>query len=76
MLKGEARLRYNAGMSPARACTDIKLGKFASWIGAEDRMPMNIVRLYAEFAGMPTPAFDTEGVQKATEEINAIKRKA
>ena len=76
MLKGEARLRFNAGMSPGRACADIKLGKFESWIGAADRMPMNIVRLYAEFAGTLTPPFDTDGVRKATEEWNAIKARA
>jgi len=76
MLKGEARLRYNAGMSIGRACADIKLGKFASWIGAEDRMPMNLVRLYAEFSGTLAPSYDTEGVRKATEEFNAIKARA
>jgi glyoxylase-like metal-dependent hydrolase (beta-lactamase superfamily II) len=73
MLKGEARLRFNAGMSAGRACADIKLGKFESWIGAQDRMPLNIVRLYAEFAGTLAPETDTEGVRKATEEFNQIK---
>jgi cyclase len=76
MLKGEARLRFNAGMTPGRAAADIKLGRFASWIGAQDRMPMNLVRLYAEFNGTLTPALDAEGVRKATEEFNAIKAKA
>jgi cyclase len=73
MLKGEARLRYNAGMSAGRACADIKLGKFEGWIGAEDRMPLNIVRLYAEFSGTLAPSTDTEGVRKATEEFNTLK---
>ena len=76
MLKGEARLRFNAGMSAGRACADIKLGQYASWIGAQDRMPLNIVRLYAEFADTLTPATDVEGVRKATEEFNAIKARA
>jgi hypothetical protein len=71
-----ARLRYNAGVSAGKACADIKLGKFAGWIGAEDRMPMNLVRLYAEFSGTLAPSFDTEGVRKATEELNAIKGRA
>jgi cyclase len=75
-LKGEARLRYNAGMSAGRACADIKLGKFESWIGAQDRMPLNIVRLYAEFSGTLSPATDNEGVRKATEEFNALKAHA
>jgi hypothetical protein len=39
-------------------------------------MPMNLVRLYAEFAGTLNPAFDTEGVRRATEEFEAIKKKA
>ena len=73
MLKDEARLRFNAGMSPGKACVDIKLGKFDSWIGAADRMPLNIVRLYAEFSGTLQPATDNEGVRKATEEMNAIR---
>ena len=76
MLKGEARVRFNSGMSIGRACADIKLGKFESWIGAQDRMPMNLVRLYAEFSGTLAPSFDTEGVRKATEEFNAVKGKA
>jgi len=75
-LKGEARLRYNAGMSAGRACADIKLGKFESWIGAQDRMPLNIVRLYAEFSGTLSPATDNEGVRKATEEFTALKAHA
>ena len=45
-------------------------------IGAEDRMPMNLVRLYAEFSGTLAPSYDTEGVRKATEEFMAIKGKA
>jgi cyclase len=73
-MKGEARLRYNAGMSAGRACADIKLGKYASWIGADDRMPMNVVRLYAEFAGTLTPDFDAAGVARAAEEYAAVRK--
>ena len=73
-MKGEARLRYNAGMSAGRACADIKLGKYASWIGADDRMPMNLVRLYAEFAGTLTPDFDAAGVARAAEEYAAVRK--
>jgi glyoxylase-like metal-dependent hydrolase (beta-lactamase superfamily II) len=72
-LKAEARSRYNAGLTPGQACADINLDQFASWIGAEERMPLNIVRLYAEFAGTLSPANDFDGVQKATEEFNRIK---
>jgi len=73
-LKGEARLRYNTGMSVGRACADIKLGRFASWIGADERMPMNITRLYAEFAGTLTPDFDAVGVARAAEEYAAVRK--
>jgi cyclase len=72
--KSEARLRYNAGMSAGKACADIKLGKYESWIGARDRLPMNVVRCYAEFAGTLTPDYDAEGVRKATEEFNRQSR--
>ena len=72
--KGEARLRYNAGMSVGRACADIKLGRFASWIGADERMPMNITRLYAEFAGTLTPDFDAVSVARAAEEYAAVRK--
>jgi hypothetical protein len=35
-------------------------------------MPLNIVRLYAEFADTLSPANDFDGIQKATEEFNRI----
>ena len=73
-MKGEARLRYNAGMSVGRACADIRLGKYASWIGADDRMAMNLVRLYAEFDGTLTPDFDAAGEARAAEEYAAVRK--
>jgi hypothetical protein len=36
-------------------------------------MAMNTVRLYHEFDGSITPAFDVQGTQKAAEEAAAIK---
>jgi cyclase len=70
--KAEARKCYDAGMSTGEACSHIKLGKYESWLGATDRLPMNTVRCYAEFAGTLNPAYDTEGVRKATEEFKSI----
>jgi len=61
-------------MSVGRACADIKLGRFASWIGADERMPMNITRLYAEFAGTLTPDFDAVGVARAAEEYEVVRK--
>lgn len=73
VFKREARKRFDAGLSPGRAIADIKLGKFDNWIGAPDRMAMNTVRLYHEFDGSITPAFDVQGTQKAADEAAAIK---
>jgi hypothetical protein len=61
-------------MSAGRACANIKLGKYASWIGADDRMPMNVVRLYAKFAGTLTPDFDAAGVARAAEEYAPVRK--
>jgi glyoxylase-like metal-dependent hydrolase (beta-lactamase superfamily II) len=72
LLKQEARRRYDARMSPGRAAADISLGKYDNWIGPE-RIVMDTVRLYAEFAGTLVPAMDVEGTRRATEEYNAIK---
>ena len=71
-LKQEARKRYDAKMSPGRAAADISLGKYDNWIGPE-RIVMDTVRLYAEFAGTLVPAMDVDGTRRATEENNAIK---
>jgi len=76
LFKREARKRFDAGLSPGRAIAEIKLGKFDNWIGAPDRMAMNTVRLYHEFDGSITPAFDVQGTQKAAGEAAAIKAKA
>jgi cyclase len=72
LFKAEAWKRYNGGMTPGQAAADIKLGKFDSWIGAQDRLPMNAVRLYAEFSGTLNPSYDAQGVQRAADEMNAI----
>jgi len=73
LFKSEARLRFNQGITAGKACSTMKLGKYDNWIGAADRLPLNMVRLYAEFDGTLTPATDTEGVRKATEELTALR---
>ncbi|HLK51425.1 MAG TPA: MBL fold metallo-hydrolase [Bryobacteraceae bacterium] len=75
VFKAEAWKRYNAGLTPGQAAADIKLGKFDNWIGAQDRLPMNAVRLYAEFSGTLNPAYDAQGVQRAADEMRAILAK-
>jgi cyclase len=72
LLKGEARRRYDAKMTPGKAAADIRMGKYENWIGPE-RIIMDTVRFYAEFAGTLTPPVDTEGIRLATEEFNAVK---
>jgi len=75
LLKREARLRYDARMSAGKAAADIRLGKFENWIGPE-RIIMDTVRFYAEFAGTLTPAVDGAANEAATVEYNAIKATA
>lgn len=72
VLKREARLRFDRGITPGRAAAEIRLGRFENWIGPE-RIVMDTVRLYAEFAGTLTPAVDVEGNRRATEEYDAIR---
>lgn len=72
VLKREARLRFDRGVTPGRAAAEIRLGRFENWIGPE-RIVMDTVRLYAEFAGTLTPAVDVDGNRRATEEYDAIR---
>jgi cyclase len=74
ILMGEAKKRFEAGMSPGQAAADIRLGKFDNWIGPE-QIVMNVVRLYHHFNGTIVPDVDREGIVKATLEYNAIKSK-
>jgi cyclase len=71
-LKREARRRYDARMTVGAAAAEIRMGRFDNWIGPE-RIVMNTLRLYQEFAGTLTPDFDTEGMRVASEEYNSIK---
>jgi cyclase len=73
LLKVEARKRYDAKMTPGKAAAEIRMGKYENWIGPE-RIIMDTVRFYAEFAGTLAPPVDTEGIRAATEEYNAAKK--
>ena len=74
LLKVEARKRYDSGiMSPGKAAADIKMGRYDNWIGPE-RIVMDTVRFYHEFAGTLVPDMDGPGTRRATEEYNAIKK--
>lgn len=54
LLTGEARTRYEAGMSPLDAARDIDLGPYAGW-GEAERVVANVHALYRDF-GDPSPA--------------------
>lgn len=47
---GEARERYQAGMSVEEAARDIALGQFTTW-GEKERIAVNIDTIYRELAG-------------------------
>jgi len=49
-LHGEARKRYDAGMSEVDAARDIALDEFRGWLD-EERIVVNVNALYREFAG-------------------------
>jgi cyclase len=72
-LKREARLRYDARMTPGAAAADIRMGRFDNWIGPE-RIVMDTVRFYDEFAGTLTPDVNVSANQRATEEYNSRRR--
>lgn len=74
VLKREARLRYDARMTAGAAAADIRMGKFDNWIGPE-RIIMDTVRFYDEFAGTLVPDVNVRGNERATEEYNAIGRR-
>jgi cyclase len=73
LLKIEARRRYDAKLTPGKAAADIRMGKYENWIGPE-RIIMDTVRFYAEFAGTLAPPVDSEGIRLATEEYNRERR--
>ncbi|HEY7126589.1 MAG TPA: MBL fold metallo-hydrolase [Ktedonobacterales bacterium] len=47
---GEARKRYDAGMSAAEAARDIPMDRYATWTDGE-RIAVNIATCYREFSG-------------------------
>lgn len=49
-IDGEARKRFNAGLSVRDAAHDIALGDYASWIDSE-RIAVNVDTLYREYRG-------------------------
>ena len=54
-IRGEARKRFDAGLSARDAAFDIALGDYASW-GDAERIAVNVATLYREFANDAKPA--------------------
>ena len=71
-MKVEAKRRFDARMTPGSAAADIRMGRYENWIGPE-RIVMDTVRFYAEFAGTLVPEVDVQGNQAATEEYNQLR---
>lgn len=74
LLKSETRKRFDARVPPGQAAAEISLGKYDNWIGPE-RIVMDTVRFYHEFAGTLVPDVDTQGNQRALEIYNTAKRR-
>jgi len=69
LFRDEARARYDAGMSAGEAAASITtMGRFDAWRGARDRLAMNTVRAFQEFAGTLTPEMDQAAVTTAMAE--------
>ncbi len=76
LFKREARKRYEDGLTPANAAASLyttkAMGRFETWRGAEDRLPMNMVRMYHEFRGDMQPDMYTQETDAVTKEYNQL----
>ncbi|MGH8986439.1 MAG: MBL fold metallo-hydrolase [Acidimicrobiia bacterium] len=51
-LTAEARIRYDAGLTPIEAARDISLADYEAW-GEAERLVVNVTTLYRDFGGDP-----------------------
>jgi glyoxylase-like metal-dependent hydrolase (beta-lactamase superfamily II) len=51
-LTAEARVRYDAGLTPMEAARDISLADYQAW-GEAERLVVNVTTLYRDFGGDP-----------------------
>ena len=51
-LTAEARVRYDAGLTPIEAARDISLADYQAW-GEAERLVVNVTTLYRDFGGDP-----------------------
>ena len=51
-LTAEARVRYDAGLTPMEAARDISLADYEAW-GEAERLVVNVTTLYRDFGGDP-----------------------
>ena len=71
LLRDEARVRFDAGMSAGKAAAEIRMGKFDNWMGAE-RIILNLFRWYDVFGGTLDDNLDLPRFREATAEYNII----
>ncbi len=71
LLRDEARMRFDAGMSAGKAAAEIRMGKFDNWMGAS-RIILNLYRWYEVFGGALEHHIDLPGLREATAEYNTI----
>jgi len=71
LLRDEARIRFDAGMSAGKAAAEIRMGKFDNWMGAE-RIILNLFRWYEVFGGTMEHFIDLPKFREATAEYNTI----
>ena len=75
-LNGEARVRFDGGMSPMEAARDIDLGPYAGW-GEPERLVANIHALYRDFgADVPNDALTLMGEMAALARSSWLRRVA
>jgi len=55
-IRNEARKRFDAGMSDDEAARDIALDRYSDWLDPE-RVVVNVMTCYREFAGVEEPDF-------------------
>jgi cyclase len=71
LLRDEARLRFDAGMSAGKAAAEIRMGKFDNWMGAQ-RIILNLYRWYEVFSDRMEHHIDLPRFREATAEYNTI----
>ncbi|MFL2546742.1 MAG: MBL fold metallo-hydrolase [Candidatus Rariloculaceae bacterium] len=71
LVRDEARIRFDAGMSAGKAAAEIRMGRFDNWMGSE-RIILNLTRWYEVFDGTMEHFIDLVRLRETTAEYNTI----